>query len=228
MIIPLLLLFIIMGYLLIDTQMNDFKKMGSHTIDSINQNIMNNIYSTILQQNNILRNEHYKLSLKKLLSHEMLEYRDVIFMNAMINFLKSYENSYSYIYSIYLYMDGYDNLLTSSSIEMATFRTYYDIGWYDQYRKMLSDNDQHIERRKLQRYSYDEDKEVITLYQRMSNAKGVIILNVNMDDFREKVLTTVNSGQGVFLLNKEGDILFSSSKEIALNVPHRRTSFQKF
>ncbi len=225
MIIPMLLLFIIMGYLLIDTQKKDFEKMGVHTIDSINQNIINNIYSTIHQQDTILRNEQHKLSMKKLLSHDLLEYRDIIFMNAMTNFLKSYENSYSYIHSIYLYLDGLDNLLSSSSTELATFKTYYDIGWYDQYRKIPSDSNQYIETRKLQRYSYDVEKDVITLYQRMSNAKGVIILNVNKDDFSEKILTMLNSGQGVFLLDKKGEVLFSSSKTAASDVGTREGFF---
>ena len=80
MFIPMLLLFIIMGYLLIDTQKKDFEKMGVHTVDSVNENILNNIYSTIEQQDDILRYEQHKLSMKKLLSHELLEYRDIIFM----------------------------------------------------------------------------------------------------------------------------------------------------
>jgi sensor histidine kinase YesM len=221
MIIPMLLLFIIMGYLLIDTQKKDFEKMGVHTVDSVNENILNNIYSTIEQQDDILRYEQHKLSMKKLLSHELLEYRDIIFMYATTNFLRSYENSYSYIHSIYLYMDGLDNLLTSSYAELATFKTYYDIGWYDQYRKIPSDSNQFIESRKLQRYSYDKEKDVITLYQRMSGAKGVIILNVNKSDFREKVLTILNPSQSVFFLDKEGEVLFSSSKEVASDVGTR-------
>ncbi len=227
MIIPMLVLFSIMGYLLIDAKMKDFYRMGTHTVDSINQNIVNNMYSTIHQQDIILRNAQYKLSMKKLLSHDILEYRDIIFLNAMTNFLKSYENSYSYIHSIYLYMDGLDNLLTSSSTEVATFRSYYDIGWYDQYRMIPSDSRQYIETRKLQRYSYDEEKDVITLYQRMSNAKGVIILNVNMDDFGEKILTMLNPGQSIFLLNNEGEVLFSSSKEAASNVGTKEGFFSE-
>jgi sensor histidine kinase YesM len=214
----MLLLFIIMGYLLIDTQKKDFEKMGVHTVDSVNENILNNIYSTIEQQDDILRYEQHKLSMKKLLSHDLLEYRDIIFMYATTNFLRSYENSYSYIHSIYLYMDGLDNLLTSSYAELATFKNYYDIGWYDRYRKIPSDSNQYIETRTLQRYSYDKETDVITLYQRMSGAKGVIILNVNKSDFREKVLTMLNPSQSVFFLDKEGEVLFSSSKEVASDV----------
>lgn len=225
MIIPMLLLFIIMGYLLIDAQKKDFEKMGSHTLESINENIINNIYGTIYQQDAIMRNAQYKLSMKKLLSHDLLEYRDIIFMNAMINFLKSSETSYTYIHSIYLYMDGLDNLLTSSSEELATFKSYYDIGWYDSYRQIPSDSRQFIETRKLQRYSYDKEKAVITVYQRMSYANGVIILNVNADDLGERIHTMLSSGESVFLLNKDGEMLFGSNKETTLDVSSKEDFF---
>ena len=187
MIIPMLLLFAIMGYLLIDTQKKEFEKMGVHTVGNINENIINNIYSTIEQQDAILRNAQHRLSMKKLLSHDSLEYRDVIFMNATINFLKSYENSYEYIHSIYLFLDGMDNLLTSSSEEVATFKNYYDLAWYDHYRRIPNELRQYIETRKLQRYTYDKEEEVITFYQKMSHSKGVIVLNVKIKDFEEKI-----------------------------------------
>lgn len=218
MIIPMLLLFAIMGYLLIDAQKKDFEKMGIHTVDSINENIINTIYSTINQQDVILRNAQHRLAMKKLLSHDQLEYQDIIFMNAIINFLKSSENSYTYIHSIYLYLDGLDNLLSSSAEEVANFKTFYDIAWYDQYRKIPSDRKQFIETRKIQRYSFDEEKDVITVYQRMSYGKGVIILNVNRDDFGERINTMLNPGQSIFVLNQDGEVLFGSNKEAIIDV----------
>ncbi len=215
-----------MGYLLIETMMKDFEKMGGHTVASINENIINNIYSTIDQQDTILRNAQHRLSMKKLLSHDQLEYRDIIFMNATINFLKSSENAYTYIHSVYLYMDGKDNLLTSSSEELATFKTFYDLGWYDQYRRIPNDSNQYIEKRKLQRYTYAEEEDVITIYQRMSNAKGVIILNVKMDDFEERIHTMLNSGQSIFLLNNDGEVLFGSNNETAIDVSTKEDFFE--
>lgn len=225
MIIPMLMLFFIMGYLLIDAQKKDFEKIGSHTVENINENVLNNIYSTINQQDVILRNAQHRLSMKKLLSHDWLEYRDVIFMNATINFLKSSENSYTYIHSIYLFLDGMDNLLASSAEEVVSFKTYYDIAWYDRYRKIPSNTKQYIETRKLQRYRYDKEELVMTLYQKMSYGKGVIILNVKMEDFEERISTLQSPGQSIFLLNQEGEVLFGSNKETEIDIRTKENFF---
>ncbi len=211
MIIPLVTIFAIMGYLVLKAQQDDFKKVGSNTLTSINDNVVNIIYSSIHQQDVAMRNGQYMISMKKLMSHEVLKYRDIIFMNSIINYLTSAQTSYRYIDSIYLYMDGLHNFLSSSSDELASFMTFYDTEWYDHYNKMPKDSNQYFETRDIQKHSYDTAKNVITIYQRMSYAKGVIVLNVKTDDFGDRLSDMLNPGQNFFYLNKEGDLLYSSS-----------------
>ncbi len=218
MIIPLLTIFGVMGYLVIKAQQEDFKKIGVNTLNSINDNIVNVIYSSINQQDVAMRNAEYMISMKKLMSHDILAYRDVIFMESMINYLKSAQISYRFIDSIYLYMDGLENFIASSSDELANITTFNDTVWYDHYRKIPKDNSHFVETRELQRYVYDKAKNVITIYQRMAYAKGVVVLNVKTNDFGLRLIDMLNSGQSFFFLNKAGDILYGSNKETTLDV----------
>lgn len=227
MIIPLLMIFGIMGYLVINAQQDDFKKMGANTLSSINDNIVNVIYSSVQQQDVAMRNSQYMISMKKLMSHEILMYRDIIFMNSIINYLTSAQISYQYIDSIYLYMDDLDNFLSSSSDDLASFKTFYDTEWFDHYKKMPKENNQFFETRELQKHSYDSAKDVITIYQRMSYAKGVIVLNVKSDDFGERINDMLDPGQDFFYLNKEGEVLYGSNMDSTLYYNAENDFFQK-
>lgn len=227
MIIPLMTIFIVMGYLAIDAQQNDFKKIGDTTLTSINDNIVNIIYSSINQQDVAMRNAQYMISMKKLMSHDILVFKDIIFMDSIINYLTSAQTSYRYIDSIYMYMDGLDNFLSSSSDELASFKTFYDTEWFDHYNKIPKDNKQFVETRELKRNSYDKAKKVITIYKRMSYAKGVIVLNVKSSNFGERLKDMITPGQSVFLLNKQGEVLYESNKETALNVDFENNFFEK-
>ncbi|QHQ63092.1 hypothetical protein Ana3638_21855 [Anaerocolumna sedimenticola] len=226
MFIPLLLLFIIMGFMNIYTQQEELKKQGANTLKSINDNIVYVVYSTIHQQDVMMGSAQYKLALQKLLSHAQLEFKDVVFMNAIENFLKSSETSYPYINSVYLYINGRDNFLASSSDQLASIKTYFDKDWFNHYKKIPKEDEQFVETRWLKRYSYEAAKEVITIYQRMKYAKGVIVVNVNAKNFGMMIDNMLyHSGQSFFYLNKKGDTLFASNPDTASDVTSKKGFF---
>ncbi|WMJ87262.1 sensor histidine kinase [Anaerocolumna sp. MB42-C2] len=212
MFIPLLLLFIIMGFMNIYSQQEELKKQGVNTLKSINDNIVYVVYSTIHQQDVMMGSAQYKLALQKLLRHDRLEFKDVVFMNAIENFIRSSESSYPYINSVYLYIDGRNNFLTSSSDQLASVDNYYDKDWFNHYKSIPKEDKQFVETRWLKRHSYEEPKKVITIYQRMTYAKGVIVVNVNAKDFGMMIENMLyHSGQNFYYLNKKGDTLFASN-----------------
>lgn len=227
MIIPLLVLFLIMGYLILDTQQKELEKQGINTLESINDNIVYVAYSTIHQQDVMMRTAQYKLSIQKLLSHSKMEYQDVIFMNAARSFLRSFETSYPYINSIYLYLDGRDNYLTSSSEQLVSLQTFYDKKWFEKYSEMPEGERQFVETRWLKRYTYDEAKKVITIYQKMTLVDGVIVVNINSDDFGEMIKSMLyHSGQSFFYLNAKGDVLFFSDEGTSRDVKQESALFE--
>ncbi len=124
-------------------------------------------------------------------------------------------------------MDGLDNFLSSSSDELASVKTFNDTEWLDHYRKIPKEDKQYVETRELQRYSYDKSKKVITIYKRMSYAKGVIVLNVKSGNFGESLKDILNPGQSFFYLNRDGEILYESNKETSLNVSFENEFFKK-
>lgn len=210
MIIPLLVIFIIMGFLIIKAQEDELKKMGAMTLTGINDNIVNIVYSSIHQQDVAMRNAQYMIAMKKLMTHEPLLYRDYIFMNSIINYLTSAQTSYRFIDSIYMYMDEVDNFLSSNLDALATFKTYYDEEWLEYYKDMPQEDKYLFESRTLQKHSYEEAENVITIFQRMSYAKGVIVLNVKSNHFGERISDLLNPGQSFYFLNKSGNILHAT------------------
>lgn len=227
MIIPMIIIFVILGCFAFNTQQDTFHSIGNSTLTSINDNVVNVIYSSIHQQDVAMRNAQYMISMKKLMSHDILVYRDIIFMNSMYNYLASAQLSYRYIDSIYLYMDGLNNFMTSSSDELASFTNFNDISWFDYYKNIPKEKDISVQTREIQRYTYGEAKEIITIYQRMSYAKGVIVLNVKSEDFGERIKDMLNAGQSFFYLNQHGDVLYSSNKETTLDVNSQDRYFEK-
>ncbi|WP_069999096.1 sensor histidine kinase [Cellulosilyticum sp. I15G10I2] len=228
MIIPLLVLFLIMGYLILETQQRELEKQGVNTLKSINDNIVYVAYSTIHQQDMMMGIAQYKLSIQKLFNHSELEYQDVIFLNAAKSFLRSFESAYPYINSIYFYLDGRNNYLTSSSEQLVSLQTFYDKAWFEKYSKMSEEEKQFVETRWIKRYQYEEAKKVITIYQKMTSANGVIVVNINSENFGEMIRSMLyHSGQSFFYLNDRGDVLFSSDEQSAMDVEKEKDFFQK-
>ncbi len=212
MMVPLLVIVLGVGAVMVTSQKNQLWMKGQDCLYSMETNIDLVVDNAIYQYDLMTANPRLVLSLKKLLGRDSFRYEDVIFLNSMRSILNSIASSHPYLDSIYLYLDGGTNFLSSTLEQVVTLDTFDDTDWYDSYLSIPPDTRRAIEKRLLQRYSYWA-YDVITIYQRMNYADGVIVVNISCDRFQE----VLNSGrkydqQDILLLNADGRLLAANER----------------
>jgi sensor histidine kinase YesM len=136
-----------------------------------------------------------------------MDYADYTFLNAMKGMLSSIADSHKYISSIYLYLDNYNNFFSSGD-GVCYLDNYYDTAWYDTYKDMSEDSDMFINSRYLTTSKYKNPDKTITVYQRMTFANGVIVVNIDCSKFRTILSSMISDkDQNIYILNSEKDIL---------------------
>ena len=203
MLIPIMILFCLSTVFIYIGSKDSITQKSANSLSIINDNLDIVLGTSAYQYELLTYNPRLVLSLEKLLRHNTFEYTDVIFLNSVKTSLSAIAQAHSYIDSIYLYLDGYDSYFSSSD-GIADLNTTKDEGWYEMYETADLDSRMWIQKREFQEYTYAEPKKYMTMFQRMSNIKGVIVVNINIKNF-ETVLTNAGSdGNLLFLMDEEG------------------------
>jgi len=215
MIIPTLIVFILIGYSFLSTQINSIKAQGPAVLDSLEESVEASIYNTGYQLDSTLSNFSFALSMKNVLNRIPMEQKERYFYDMIKNLFTTYELVYPYIHSVYLYLDGIERFMTSASGQIANVNTYYDTEWLDEYKKMNEEDKIYTSRRWIQRNSYDEPVEVISLFYRNTYLKGVIVININKNQYGRVLRNLVISDQQkVLLINAKGDVICSTDQSL--------------
>lgn len=215
MIIPNLLLFAVIGAFLLVSQQTAMKERGPVTLNGIEESLEASLYNTSYQMDVLMSNPSYSLSLKRLLADRDMDQKDLLFFSVLKNFFASYKSSYLYIHSIYLYLDGMEQFLTSTG-QLGSVHTYYDLDWLKDYQGMNREEKVSTSRRWLQRYSYDEPVEVLTIYYRATYLNGVIVINVDKEKYGKMLRNLLLSQeQQVLLLNHQGELVCATDPSFA-------------
>lgn len=205
MIIPTLILFIVIGYFIISVQQEQIRKEGENSLNSFNDSLEASLYNMGYQLDVLMSNSAFSLSLKNLLDQTSMQQNDRIVFNMLKYFFNSYQSAYEYVNSVYLYLDGKERFLTSASGQIANINTYYDVGWYQEYMEMDKDARMFTSRRWIERYTYEEPVEVISLYYRTTYLDGLIVINVDKGKYGQLLRNAlVSDKQKVFLFNSRG------------------------
>lgn len=216
MIIPTLLLFIILGYLLISVQQKQIKEEGKNSLNSFNDSLEASLYNMGYQLDVLMSNSSFSLSLRNLLNQTTMQQNDRIVFNMLKYFFNSYRSAYDYVNSVYLYLDGKDRFLTSASGQIADINTYYDTEWVDEYRTMEHEDKMFTSRRWIKRNAYDEPVEVISLYYRTTYLDGVIVINVDKGKYGSLLRNAlVSNKQKVLLFNSNGVPVCTTDSELS-------------
>lgn len=218
MITPVLILFFMLFCAFFVMQNRELAKEGENFLHSLSGNLEYSIYNTIRQQNVMMSSSKYKLSLKKVLGYKTMDQTNLDFFNALNIILGSYETSHDYVHSIYLYMDGVDRFMTSSERQIAALEGHYDAEWFREYQGMAEDEQQFVSARTIRQYAYADETEVISIYQRMTFADGVIVVNLDKSSFGKMVRNLRDDeNQQYLMLNEKGDIIYCTDQELLAN-----------
>ncbi len=205
MLIPIIILSSISTFFLYNGNKTSVAQEASNTLSIINDNFNTVLSASAYQYDLLTYNPQLILSLEKLLRGTTFEYTDLIFSNSIKASLSAVAQAHSYIDTIYLYLDGYDSFLSSGD-GITHLTTAKDKDWHTNYLNASSDTIW-IEKREYQEYTYAEPKKYLTMFQRMSNVKGVIVVNINIKEF-ENVLNNAGAEENyLVLLNQRNQFL---------------------
>lgn len=183
---PSLLLLIALFIINSTAQLRSLKQDSSRAVDSIRRGF-NTIYEdTCYQQNMMTLNPQLTLSLRKILMRGRSSYTDYVFLNSMKSILQSAAGSHPSIHTIYLYIDGYENFLASSD-GVRPLDNYFDTDWLTQYEALPDDSDNAVMRRVIPASAYQRQHDVLTIFQRLTYIRGVIVINIEESVFTDSI-----------------------------------------
>lgn len=215
MILPTLLIFLVVGYFFLSSQQEALEKRGEATLGTLGKSIETTFYNSGYQIDAMLNNSSFALSLRKVFKQIPMEQKERYFYEMLKNLFISYEVAYPYMHSLYIYMEGYERFMTSTSGQIANINTYYDMEWLDVYRQMPEEDRMYTYRRWVQRNSYDEPKELITVFYRNSRINAVTVINIDKKEFGELLRAIAfDEHQQVFLLNSRGSVVCATDSSL--------------
>ena len=183
---------------------------SSNTLVRVDDNITNVVSSSVYQYELLTYNPRLALSLKKFFQHDDFTYSDVVLLNSLRVLLGSVAQAHDYISSIYLYLDGFDDFFSTTK-GFQSIAGFSDQDWFSVYRQMDDDKRFWITRRTFEEYSYIPPTQYITVFQRMSNISGVIVLNIDISDFTRTLNNSTSMNQEyLYILNEDMQILSSN------------------
>ena len=208
MFIPTLIIFLLIGAIMISHEQSSLKEVSASCLENFDESLQSSLYNMGYQIDSMTANASFSLSLKKILSSDRLKLGESSVFSMIKNFFRSYEISYSYIHSIYLYIDGKSRFLSTTAGYVAGIDGYFDREWLTEYQQMDPEDKLFTTSRQIARSSFEAPVDVLSLYYRLSYVDGVIVINVDADEygrFLQNLL--IDDLQQVFLFNSKGACL---------------------
>ena len=208
MMIPLLLLFIACIIFVTMQMQKDLKAQARSTLSNANMSLDSVVSNVMFQNDQLTNNSSMLLALKKLLTRETnIDYSEAIYLRNIKTLMRSITQTYPYIDSVYLYLDGYDNFFSSESA-VTKFEKEEDMEWMQIYQQMTPD-----EKNYVAVLGTDEQKS-ITIFQRMLLLDGIVVMDIEIEKYRNLLDQIMyNHNETVLFYNNEGEYLFQWSAE---------------
>lgn len=152
-------------------------------------------------------------SLYRLLNEQSLNYKNNVYRALIPTIINSTSNISNYVDSIYIYYDNpYGNFFSSyGGYTSITAPNCIDTQWLNIYQDTSSDTSSWIMSRHVRQYSFESGKETISVFRRFDYLKGVMVLNLNLEEL-SRLLSSNQIYQGACTLIADSDkqILFGS------------------
>lgn len=176
----------------------------------LEENLLLTLDSISYQQELLSSNPRLTLALQKMLRQENISYTERTLLNVMNALLSSNANTKNYIASIYIYLDSCERMLSTNN-GMQKVDQMDDQSWLGIYHSSDSTQDRWLSKRDYIASSILPSSEIISIFLRLTNSRGVIVINITPSRF-EEILNHVDaaSGRSLYILNTQSEILFSN------------------
>jgi len=164
--------------------------------------------------NLVLVNPNFGLGMRKLLSRSKISYTEHTYVNNTLELIQTTINTHPYISSTYFYMEGYEEFYSSKD-GIRNLNTYVDTGWYETLKDMDVSGGKFTEYRLVQFNQFDR-REYISVYDKIPTANGNFVVNINYQDFFDKLKNLPDRNEILYILNAKGDIVISVPGNVEL------------
>lgn len=205
MMLPTLLVFSLSLFLLVRTSHEKMVNEGRQTVEAIRAGLEPVINNALNQNALFSTTTRMSLAIRNLLTGKQLSYSDSVFISSMRSMLHSIIITHDYISAIYLYLDNGTHFYSTDGGILSTANSS-DSTWLQYYQEMPENQQNLVIARSSNRYVAEEN--TITIYQRLLLQKGCIVVNININRFKD-MLRTMNpdKNETVYILNGEKEIL---------------------
>lgn len=184
---------------------------SENTLDHVRTNFELVMSNSTYQYELLTYNPAFMLSLQKQLSYKSYDYSDLVILKAMKTLLGTSTSSQKMIKSVYLYLDGYDSFYSSHD-NIVPLTSYFDQEWYTQYTENYDNSPEWLRKRTVQEYKYAPAESIITIFNRLSNVKGVIAININAKNLAQVMKDSSSSNQEqIFFLDQNNQLLSTNT-----------------
>lgn len=203
MMVPLLLLFLACMVLVTIQMQKDLNAQAGSTLSSVNTSLDSVVSNVIFQNDQLTNNSSMLLALKKLLLRDTnIDYSEAIYLRNIKTLMRSITQTYPYIDSVYLYLDGYDKFFSSESA-VTTFEEEEDQEWLQIYLQM------NPEERNYVAVLGTDGQKTITIFQRMLLLDGIVVMDIEIEKYRNLLNQILYShNETILFYNNEGEYLF--------------------
>ncbi len=184
---------------------------ANQSLRVLEENLMLTLDSVSYQQELLSSNPRLTLALQKLLRQESISYTESTLLNVMNALLSSNANTKNYIASIYIYLDSCEQMLSTNN-GMKRADEMDDNSWLDIYKETDAAQDRWLSKREYIASPIVPSSQVISIFLRLTNSRGVIVINITPSRFSE-ILNHVDAKEEslLYILNAQSEVLFSNN-----------------
>lgn len=206
--LPLVLTLFVYSSLSKQTQKEKAQQTTLRSLTLVSDSLSLSLNNATYQRDLFTGTPRLMSSLKKIILKNTMTYSDVILFNCIKILINISINSNLNIHSVYLSIDNTDRFINSDS-GIQALKDFKDQQWHDLYTS--HDRNDKIWTCNRTYYEYGRPIQLVSVFLRLNNARGVIVVNLYPDRLQAMINQTVfNQKEAVFLLNSDEEILLSN------------------
>lgn len=181
------------------------------SVESMYEGVETLFRDAVYPYNLVLVNPTFSLGMRKLLSRSEISYTEHTYVYNTLKLVQTTINTHPYISSTYFQIDGYEEFYSSKD-GMMSLSTYADTDWYRTLQTMDVSAGKFTEYRQV-RFNQFDTREYISVYDKMPTTNGSFVVNINYQDFFDKLKNLPDKNELLCIINARGDTVISVPKD---------------
>lgn len=179
-----------------------------HTGTRLMEEIMQTGDDTAAMFNN---NSTVSLSLYKILNRNSLNYKEYVVRSVVFSILENAKSNNSLVESIYIYLDNDQGNYFQTDKKTVALSDSPDQEWLDIFNKTDISIQKWVVRREIKNYEFESSHECVSIFRRIKNYRGVLVINLNAASLSRLLSSIENyANEAVLVADGDGQVLFSN------------------